>query len=63
MNQQSILDFMHRDPKISAVELSDKLNITVRNVEKNIEKLKELKILIREGSDKSGQWTIKKGKI
>ena len=38
--------------------LADEINISKRNVEKNLKQLKEKGLLARIGSDKSGRWKI-----
>jgi ATP-dependent DNA helicase RecG len=45
--------------EITALELSDKLGITSRAIEKSINQLKNGGMLIRKGSKKSGYWEIK----
>jgi ATP-dependent DNA helicase RecG len=58
--QKDILKLMEENPKISAIELSDKIGITPRNVEANISKLKNFGIVERTGSKKNGEWVIRK---
>ena len=42
------------------VEISKKLNITIRIVERNMKKLQEANIIVRVGSDTLGYWEIVK---
>ncbi|MDR1181202.1 MAG: HTH domain-containing protein [Bacteroidales bacterium] len=44
---------------MTAKEISDLLGKTTRTIERNLKILREKGIIIREGSDKSGQWIIK----
>jgi len=60
VNQKKILSLIDKNPTITANEISDKLNITERAVEKNLAKLKELNIIDRTGSRKTGEWKISK---
>ncbi len=57
-NQRKIIFLIWENPKISKRELSEKLNISTTAVDKNIEKLKKMKILKRIGSPKGGMWKI-----
>ncbi len=59
-NQQLIIELISENPKISAVKISSKINISTRKVEENIAKLKNMGILVRVGSARGGYWkTIK----
>jgi ATP-dependent DNA helicase RecG len=44
---------------LSQSEIAKKMKINESTVYRNIEKLKQLEILEREGSDKAGIWIIK----
>jgi len=57
-NEKTILKEMKNNLKIPANELSGKLKINIRNIEKNIEKLKEKRFIKRVGSRKTGYWEI-----
>ena len=60
VNQEMILSLIDKNPAITANEISDKLGITERAVEKNLTKLKEMNIIDRIGSRKTGEWKILK---
>ena len=60
INQKKILSLIDKNPVITANEIADKLNLTERAVRKNLAKLKEMNILIRIGSRKTGEWKILK---
>ena len=49
---------MKADPRLSGAALSERIEISKRNVEANIRKLKEKGLLVRHGSPKSGYWEI-----
>ncbi len=55
---QKILDYVVADPSITAENLAGKIGVSKRAIEKNIKNLRELGVLIREGSDKSGYWRV-----
>ncbi len=57
-NQQKILSLIFENKAITRQELAEKIGINVRNVDKNLNKLKERGLLSRSGSDKSGHWEI-----
>jgi Fic family protein len=56
---KEMLIILQRNPRITAKEISDLLDKTTRTIERNLKILREEGIIIREGSDKSGQWIIK----
>lgn len=49
---------MMEKPKITIPELSEKIGISTRSIEKAISKLKKDGLLKRIGSTKSGHWKI-----
>ena len=53
-----ILEFLAREPHLSAKELATLLNKTTRTVERYIRELREQGRLKRVGSDKSGHWEV-----
>ncbi len=57
-NQKKIVLYIWENPKISKRELSEKLGVSTTTIDKNIEKLKKIKILERIGPDKGGRWQI-----
>ncbi|MDR0232402.1 MAG: Fic family protein [Dysgonamonadaceae bacterium] len=61
--QEKILTIIAKDSSISQSEIAKKIKINESTVYRNIEKLKELKILERQGADKTGAWIIKKQKM
>ena len=58
INRQKILALIQKDPLVTAKILSTIIGISLRKVEENLRKLKEMKRIRRVGSDKSGQWAI-----
>lgn len=57
-NKKLILNFIASDPNITISTLSTKIGITTTAIENNIKSLKEVSLLKRVGSDKSGHWEI-----
>lgn len=55
---EKILALIQAAPHITIPELASEIGITSRSVERNIQKLKEEKLLKRIGSDKGGSWVI-----
>lgn len=58
--QEKILELMANNPKITVQILSEKLSIAPRNIKSNIKKLKELNLIQRSGTARTGYWTVKK---
>lgn len=59
-NDKLLLLLLNSNPGLTATELSERLGITKRTVEKQIKKFRELQILTRQGSSKNGLWKINK---
>ena len=55
---QKIIDLVISDPSITADNMANKIGVTKRAIEKNIKNLRNMGILVHEGSDKSGYWRI-----
>lgn len=58
-NRIEILKAIHYNSKISKKELETIIGLSGTAIDNNIEALKELGLLEREGSAKGGQWIIK----
>lgn len=56
--QQSIIDMILNNPKVTQAMMAQQLNITIRAVKKNIEGLTKRGILERKGSPRNGYWEI-----
>ena len=57
--QEKIIALLEKNSSISQSEIAKKMKINESTVYRNIEKLKQLEILERKGSDKAGVWIIK----
>lgn len=58
INEYEILQLIGKNPKITALEISQNLNITSRQVERLISSMKKKNIIVRVGARKSGEWKI-----
>ncbi len=58
--QQNIINLIKNQPSITQKEIAKELNITRDGVKYNMNVLKELGIVVREGSTKKGSWKILK---
>ena len=56
--QKIIIDLMHQNPRISVVAIANQTGKPRRTIENNVKKLKELHIIARIGSDKTGEWKV-----
>ena len=56
--QKPILELIRRNNQITRRELSDTLKISESTIQKHIDKLKAMKLLIRIGPDKGGHWEV-----
>jgi len=54
----TVFNLITQNNKITAVEISELLNISLSTVKRKIKKLKEKNIIERVGSDKTGYWKI-----
>jgi ATP-dependent DNA helicase RecG len=57
-NRVKILREVHNNPKVTKKELEQSLSISASAIDNNIDILKDLGLLTREGSDKGGNWRI-----
>ena len=58
--QLKLMEVIMIEPKISIIQLSEELLISVQAVKKNIKTLKDKKIIERIGNNRVGYWKIKK---
>lgn len=62
VRQNDLLKLIKANKKITRAELSEKLNISKKTVERDIKYLKEQGILNYKGSARSGEWILNKDK-
>lgn len=56
--RQNILGLMIDDSKITIPQLSKKLNVSAKTIERDIEKLKEENKIYRQGNSRDGTWIV-----
>lgn len=57
----ALLALIKQNPNITLKTLSEKLNVTSKTIQRDLEQLKQNAIVERTGSDRKGQWKIIKG--
>lgn len=57
--QKKILSMLSKNPSLISAKLAKILNVQIRTVERNIQKLKKEGILDRSGANKDGVWVVK----
>jgi len=57
--QRKIIKLMVEQPTISAKAIAEKIGMSSRGVQKNIDVLKRNGIVVRNGSAKGGSWSVK----
>ena len=62
VNEKKVLLLLDSDPSLSAGEIAERIALTKRGVEKQLKKFRDLGIIARQGSDKTGYWEIVKEK-
>ena len=60
-NWDVLLEFIYRDQYISAATMAEKIGISSRMVQKQLARLKGMRIIERVGADRGGYWIIIKG--
>ncbi len=58
INDKQLLIMLYANPTLTASEIAEKTGLSQRGVEKQLKRLKELGVISRQGSRKTGQWTI-----
>lgn len=56
LENDTVLDLIKQNNKITATEISKKLNIILSTAKRRLKKLKDNQIIKRIGSDKTGYW-------
>ena len=60
VNERKVLLLLASNPSLSAENIAEQIGLTKRGVEKQLKKFRDLGIIIRKGSDKTGYWEIVK---
>lgn len=56
--QQKILELIRNNPSITHIQMSQRLSINEKTAKRATQTLRELGLIKREGSDKTGQWVL-----
>ena len=57
--QRKIAELLRANTRLTGAALAEQIGISKRNIESNIKKMKQLGILVRRGSPKSGYWEVR----
>jgi len=57
-NQMKIMDLIFENPEVTKKILSNTIKVGATTIDNNIKKLKDLELIKRIGSDKTGKWII-----
>lgn len=60
VNEKKVLQLLSSNPELSVGDIAERVGLSKRGVEKQIKKFRDLGIIIREGSDKTGYWKVNK---
>lgn len=58
VTEKQILLLLYTNPTLTASEMSERIGISKRGIEKQMRKFRELGVIARKGSDKNGLWMI-----
>ena len=59
VNERKVLLLLSSNSSLSAGDIAEQIGLTKRGVEKQLKKFRDLGIITRKGSDKTGYWEIK----
>ena len=62
VNEKNVLLLLASNPSLSAENIASQIGLSKRGVEKQLKKFRDLGIIVRKGSDKTGYWEICKRK-
>ena len=60
VNERKVLLLLASNPSLSAGDIAEQIGLSKRGVEKQLKKFRDLGIITRKGSDKTGYWEIVK---
>ena len=60
VNERKVLLLLASNPSLSAENIAEQIGLSKRGVEKQLKKFRDLGIIVREGSDKTGFWKLLK---
>lgn len=57
--KQVMLAILAENPMMTQTQLMDEMNLTRKQVQKDMKELQEEGVLVREGTNRSGRWVVK----
>jgi len=57
--KQAILAILAENPTITQTQIMEEMNLTRKQVQKNMKELQEEGVLVREGTNRTGRWVVK----
>lgn len=57
--KQVMLAILAENPIMTQTQLMDEMNLTRKQVQKDMKELQEEGVLVREGTNRSGRWVVK----
>lgn len=60
--KQVMLAILAENPMMTQTQLMDEMNLTRKQVQKDMKELQEEGVLVREGTNRSGRWVVKDAK-
>ena len=60
--KQAILALLAKNPMITQAQLMEEMDLTRKQVQKDMKELQEKGVLVREGTNRSGRWIVKNEK-
>ena len=60
--KRAILEIVAENPTVTQAQLMEELNLTRKQVQKDMRELQEKGSLVREGTNRNGRWMIQKAK-
>lgn len=58
--KQVILDILAENPTITQTQLMEEMNLTRKQIQRDMKELQKEGLLVREGTNRSGRWMVKK---
>ena len=58
--KQAILELLEQNSTMTQITIMEELNLSRKQVQKDIKELQEDGVLVREGSNRNGRWIVKK---
>lgn len=55
---RSIINLIIENPIITREELTEKMNVSIRTIQRELDDLKKRKLIMRVGSRKTGKWMV-----